>query len=49
MADIAIGLIDGPVIIDHPGLACKSVRVISGKLDSRCALLDGAPAAAAPS
>ncbi len=34
--EVVIGLIDGPVAIDHPGLAKDSVREISGKIPSTC-------------
>ena len=34
--EIVVGLIDGPVAIDHPDLAAAMFREIPGKLNSRC-------------
>ena len=34
--EVAIGLIDGPVAIDHPDLAGENIREISGKLRGVC-------------
>ena len=35
--EIAIGLIDGPVALDHPDLAADNIREVSGKLPATCA------------
>lgn len=35
---VKIGLIDGPVAVDHPDLAAKHIRLIPGKLDGACTL-----------
>jgi subtilisin family serine protease len=37
-SEIVVGLIDGPVVIDHPGLAGGNVREIVGKRSASCAL-----------
>jgi len=34
--EIRIGLIDGPVALDHPDLAGQSIREISGPMNKRC-------------
>src|SRR5262245_60497533 len=36
-AEIAVGLIDGPVAIDHPDLIRDNIREIPGKFSSVCA------------
>lgn len=35
-ADVAIGLIDGPVAVDHPELASESLRLLPGAAAGRC-------------
>jgi subtilisin family serine protease len=35
--EIAIGLIDGPVALDHPDLAAENIREVSGDLPAACA------------
>jgi subtilisin family serine protease len=35
--EIAIGLIDGPVALDHPDLAAENIREVPGKLPAACA------------
>src|SRR5262245_2764459 len=35
--EIKVGLIDGPVVIDHPELASESIQEVSGKLSGVCA------------
>ncbi|MGH7801046.1 MAG: S8 family serine peptidase [Thermodesulfobacteriota bacterium] len=35
--EIIIGLIDGPVVIDHPDLITKNIREVPGKLAGICA------------
>jgi len=35
--EILIGLIDGPVALDHPDLAAENIRAVSGKLPAACA------------
>jgi len=35
--EIAIGLIDGPVALDHPDLAAENIREVSGGLPAACA------------
>jgi subtilisin family serine protease len=35
--EISIGLIDGPVALDHPDLAAESIREVPGKLPAACA------------
>ncbi len=40
--EIAVGLIDGPVAIDHPALAAASIRTIPGKLSGMCSLANSA-------
>jgi hypothetical protein len=36
--DVAIGLIDGPLAIDHPDLAKGSIREIPGRIPSACTI-----------
>ncbi|MCI0600958.1 MAG: S8 family serine peptidase [Beijerinckiaceae bacterium] len=40
--EVIIGLIDGPVILDHPHLAAGHIREMPGKLGSACARSDSA-------
>jgi subtilisin family serine protease len=40
--EIAIGLIDGPVMLGHPGLAAGRIRTVPGRLGSACARSDSA-------
>jgi subtilisin family serine protease len=35
--EISIGLIDGPVALDHPDLAAENVREVAGKIPAACA------------
>src|SRR5262245_42899764 len=35
--EVMIGLIDGPVALDHPGLAGERIREVPGRLPGRCA------------
>jgi hypothetical protein len=35
-SEIAIGLIDGPVAIDHPDLASEEICTVPGKVEGRC-------------
>ncbi len=35
-AEIKVGLIDGPVLLDHPGLDAARCQELSGALGSRC-------------
>ena len=35
--EISIGLIDGPVALDHPDLAAENIREVPGKLAAACA------------
>ena len=35
--EVAIGLVDGPVAMDHPHLASESVREIPSELSGTCA------------
>src|SRR5262245_66598205 len=35
--EIKVGLIDGPVVIDHPELESESIQEVSGKLSGVCA------------
>jgi hypothetical protein len=39
---IVIGLIDGPVAVNHPGLADGRIRAVSGKPSGSCARLGSA-------
>lgn len=41
-ADVRIGLIDGPVAINHPGLASEHVREIPGNRSGACSQANGA-------
>jgi subtilisin family serine protease len=34
--EIAVGLIDGPVALDHPDLAAENIREVPGKLSAAC-------------
>jgi hypothetical protein len=36
-SEISIGLIDGPVALDHTDLAAENIREIPGKLSAACA------------
>ena len=36
--EVAIGLIDGPIAIDHPDLASDHIREILGKLRGTCSI-----------
>jgi subtilisin family serine protease len=38
--DVVIGLIDGPVVMNHPGLASESVREVPGKARGACRVAD---------
>jgi subtilisin family serine protease len=40
--EIRLGLIDGPVAVDHPGLATEMIREIPGRPSGRCARADSA-------
>ena len=35
--EISIGLIDGPVVLDHPDLAAENIREVPGKMPAACA------------
>ena len=35
--EISIGLIDGPVALDHPDLAAENIREVPGKIPAACA------------
>jgi subtilisin family serine protease len=37
-SEVLIGLVDGPVAIDHPDLATENIRAISGKLSGMCTM-----------
>jgi hypothetical protein len=37
--EIRIGLVDGPVAIDHPDLATENIREVPGERAGTCALL----------
>ena len=41
-AQIAVGLIDGPVVKDHPDLVSDHIREVAGKFRSACSRLDSA-------
>jgi subtilisin family serine protease len=41
-AQIAVGLIDGPVVKDHPDLVSDHIREVAGKFRSACTRLDSA-------
>jgi subtilisin family serine protease len=43
--EIAIGLIDGPVALDHPDLTADNIREVPGKLPAACADADDAACA----
>jgi len=34
--EVAIGLIDGPVVLDHPELATETIREVAGRLGAAC-------------
>ncbi len=38
--EIAVALIDGPVVLDHPDLAGSTIREIPGKLKGTCTRAD---------
>jgi subtilisin family serine protease len=38
--ETGVGLMDGPVVIDHPDLASENIREVPGGLSSRCARTD---------
>jgi subtilisin family serine protease len=38
--EIAVGLVDGPVALDHPDLAGASIRALPGKTKGACSLAD---------
>ena len=40
--EVVVGLIDGPVVRDHPDLAGDHVRHVRGKFESACSRLDSA-------
>lgn len=40
--EVKVGLIDGPVALDHPDLEKENIRVIPGKLSGACALASSA-------
>ena len=40
--EIVIGLIDGPVAIDHPDLGPKNIREIPGKWRGACTMANSA-------
>ena len=40
-SEISIGLIDGPVALDHPELAAENIREVPGKLPAACTDPDG--------
>src|SRR5438874_1687519 len=40
--EIVVGLIDGPVAMDHPGLANENIREIPGSLQGTCAQANNA-------
>jgi subtilisin family serine protease len=40
--EILIGLIDGPVAVDHPDLTSKNIREIPGKLQGACTMANSA-------
>jgi subtilisin family serine protease len=41
-AETRVGLIDGPVAMDHPDFASENIRALPGKLSSACALANSA-------
>jgi len=41
-AETRVGLIDGPVAIDHPDLAGENIQEVSGPLNGRCARAESA-------
>jgi len=40
--EITIGLIDGPVVLDHPDLATEDIREVPGEFAGACALSSSA-------
>ena len=34
--ETVVGLIDGPVLTDHPDLASEKIRTVPGKAEGRC-------------
>jgi subtilisin family serine protease len=40
--EIKIGLIDGPIVIDHPDLATENIREVPGEFAGTCALSSSA-------
>ena len=40
--EIKVGLIDGPVVIDHPDLATENIREVPGKFAGTCAVTSSA-------
>jgi subtilisin family serine protease len=40
--EIKVGLIDGPVVIDHPDLATENIREVPGKFAGACAISSSA-------
>jgi hypothetical protein len=40
--EIKIGLIDGPVVLDHPDLATENIREVPGEFAGACALSSSA-------
>jgi subtilisin family serine protease len=42
-SEIKVGLIDGPVAIDHPDLATENIREVPGEVAGACALSNSAP------
>jgi hypothetical protein len=40
--EIAIGLIDGPIVIDHPDLAAENIQEVPGNLPGACAAASSA-------
>ncbi|MBV8213592.1 MAG: S8 family serine peptidase [Verrucomicrobia bacterium] len=40
--EIRIGLIDGPVVLDHPGLAKENIQEVPGEFSGACALSSSA-------
>jgi subtilisin family serine protease len=42
-SDVVVGLVDGPIAVDHPALTAASIRELSGSVGGRCAQA-GSPA-----
>src|SRR3954452_23593297 len=38
--EIKVGLVDGPIVMDHPDLAAENIREIPGRQAGRCARAD---------